>query len=291
MHRTPIDQLLIGAHTSIAGGVHHALIEGKSIGATTIQLFTSNQRQWKSKTISEEEALLFREIQEETKIQKVMSHSSYLINLGSSNPENLLKSREAFREEIIRSSALGLSFINFHPGASVGDTKEACLDRIVKSLLMMEEYVEDGQVRLLLESTAGQGSSIGYQFEELAYILERTQAKLPMGICLDTCHLFCAGYDIRTPQDWKRTLEEFDKIIGIQHLYAFHVNDSEKECGSRKDRHASLGEGKIGLESFKFLMSYSVTREIPKYLETPGGCPMWDKEIWMLREFGKNYTR
>jgi deoxyribonuclease IV len=285
--RTPADQLLIGAHTSAAGGAHNALIEGKTIGATTIQLFTANQKQWKGKPLTEEKIELFKETRDETGIKAIMSHSGYLINLGSADDELLKKSRQAFREEIERSLALELSFVNFHPGAAVGSSPEACLDRIVASMLEMEEFFVDDDTRLLLETTAGQGSSVGRSFEELAYILERTHKKLPVGVCIDTCHIFAAGYDIRSAKGWKKTLEEFDRIVGIHYLYAFHLNDSATPLGSHKDRHANLGEGEIGLESFKFLMTSELTRPIPKYLETPGGCPLWDKEIWRLREFAR----
>lgn len=287
MHKISADELLIGAHTSAAGGAYRALIEGKSIGATTIQLFTANQKQWKGKALTEESITLFQEAIQETGLKKIMSHAGYLINLGSSDPDLLKKSRHAFREEIDRCSDLGITFLNFHPGASVNGTKEECLDRIVESLLSMEDMFVDDSTRLLLETTAGQGSSIGATFEELAYIFERTHYKLPMGVCIDTCHIFAAGYDIRTQIGWNETLKKFDAAIGLQNLHAFHINDSIKELGSRRDRHAPLGEGLIGLDSFKFLMTHPSTREIPKYLETPGGCPLWDKEIWLLREFAR----
>lgn len=283
--RTDVDQILIGAHTSAAGGAHNALIEGKSIGATTVQLFTANQKQWKGKPLTEESIALFKETLKETGLSKIMSHSSYLINLGSPNPEMLHKSREAFRAEIERCLALELSFLNFHPGAALDSSREECLDRIVASLLLMEDMFVDDDTRLLLETTAGQGTCVGCAFEELAYIIERVKGTLPIGVCIDTCHIFSAGYDIRTPEAWKKTLEAFDKTVGLSNLYAFHLNDSMKEFAAKKDRHASLGEGLIGMESFKFLMGYEPLRAIPKYLETPGGCPLWDKEIWMLREF------
>lgn len=287
-HHTPVDQLLIGAHTSAAGGAYNALLEGKSIGATTIQLFTANQKQWKGKPLTEESVNLFRETHAATGLKSIMSHAGYLINLGSPNPELLQKSKQAFREEIERSLKLELSFVNFHPGAATGDTKTACLDRIVASIVEMEDLFVDDDTRLLLETTAGQGSSIGSTFEELGYIVERTHNKLPIGVCIDTCHIFAAGYDIRTEEGWRKTLEDFDKIIGLRHLYAFHLNDSEGAFNSRKDRHANLGEGNIGLESFKYLMSCDVTRALPKYLETPGGPLAWDKEIWMLREAARS---
>src|ERR1700733_4184911 len=285
MPRKQGDQLLIGAHPSAAGGPQNALIEGKTIGATPIQLFTANQKQWKGKPLTEERIALFKETRVETGIMVVMSHAGYLINLGSPDPEMLKKSRQAFREEIERSLNLELTFLNFHPGAAINDSREACLDRIVASLLEMEDFFVDDDTRLLIETTAGQGSCVGCHFEEISYIIERTQHKLPIGVCIDTCHIFAAGYDIRSPEGWTKTLIEFDKIIGLPYLYAFHLNDSACPLGSRKDRHANLGEGEIGLDCFKFLMTSNLTRDIPKYLETPGGCPLWDKEIWMLREF------
>lgn len=291
MTKKSAEQLLIGAHTSAAGGPHNALIEGKTIGATTVQLFTANQKQWKGKPLTEEKIDLFKETLCETRLQKIMSHAGYLINLGSPDPLALHKSRAAFREEIERCSDLGLSYLNFHPGAALDGPREQCLDNIVESLILMDDLIVDDSLRLLLETTAGQGSAVGYRFEELAYILERTKDLLPMGVCIDTCHIFVAGYDIRTPDGWKKTLDEFHRIIGLEHLHAFHVNDSVKPLGSRKDRHAPLGEGEIGLEAFKFLMTYSKTRELPMYLETPGGCPLWDKEIWMLREFARSVEK
>jgi deoxyribonuclease-4 len=199
----------------------------------------------------------------------------------------LIKSRTAFREEVERCCDLGISFVNFHPGAALESPKEQCLDLIVESMLAVEDLLVDEETRLLLETTAGQGSSVGHTFEEIAYIVERTKDKIPVGVCIDTCHIFVAGYDIRTPAGWLATLEKFEKLIGLNYLFALHINDSVKELGSKSDRHASLGEGKIGLESFKFLMSHEKTRAIPKYLETPGGVEIWDKEIWMLREFGR----
>ncbi len=151
----------------------------------------------------------------------------------------------------------------------------------------MEDLFVDDDTRLLIETTAGQGSSLGPRFEQIAYLIEKTKKKLPIGVCIDTCHIFAAGYDIRTAEGWLKTLEEFDATIGLPYLYAFHLNDSLCPFASRKDRHANLGEGEIGLDSFKFLMSSEITRAIPKYLETPGGCPVWDKEIWTLREFAR----
>lgn len=284
---TPADQLLIGAHTSAAGGAHNALVEGKSIGATTIQLFTANQKQWKGKALTEERIQLFKEMLTTTGLRQIMSHASYLINLGSPKEEMRQKSMRAFYEEVERCCNLGIAYLNFHPGAALDGSREACLDRIIEGMLQVEDLIDDEGTRLLLETTAGQGSTVGSTFEELAYIIERTKDRLPVGVCIDTCHIFAAGYDIRTPQDWQKTFKTFDETVGLKHLYAFHLNDSMKPFGSKRDRHAPLGEGEIGLESFKFLMTSETTRELPKYLETPGGCPLWDKEIWMLREYAR----
>jgi len=279
------EELLIGAHTSAQGGAYRALLEGQEIGATTVQLFTRNQRQWAAKPLSQEEIDLFKSTLDATGLKKIMSHDSYLINLGSPDGEALKKSRKAFKDELIRCQQLGITFLNFHPGASVTSTEEECLDTICASLEHLEDVVEQGPTRLLVETTAGQGTSVGYRFEHLAYILDRVHKKIPIGICIDTCHIFAAGYDIRTKKDWDETLETFDKVVGLQHLYAFHVNDSLQPFGSRKDRHAALGTGKIGMECFQVMMHHPLIRETPKYLETPDGPPLWKKEIALLREF------
>lgn len=279
------EELLIGAHTSAAGGVANALLEGKSIGATTIQLFTANQRRWDSKILDPEAVERWQEALAVTGLKKIMSHDSYLINLGAPDAENLRKSREAFKTELLRCQQLGISFLNFHPGAALDGGSEICLDRIVESLFSFEDLVAKGSTRLLLEVTAGQGSSVGYRFEHLAYILDKVHRRLPIGVCIDTCHLFAAGYDLRTAEGCNCILNEFERVVGLKHLYAFHLNDSMKALGSRVDRHAQLGEGLIGLECFKFLMQDQRTRHLPKYLETPGGCPFWEKEIALLRSY------
>lgn len=278
-------KLFIGAHTSAQGGAHNALLEGQAIGATTIQFFTANQKRWRGNTISEKDIALWKKTLEETGIQKVMSHDSYLINLGSPNPEGLHKSRIAFGLELERCHALELSFLNFHPGTALDSSVEECLEKIVESLLEFESAVNKGPTRLLIESTAGQGSSIGYKLEHLGFLIDRLHRKLKIGVCLDTCHLFAAGYDISGPNGWNTVLEEFDNKVGLKHLYALHVNDSKKELGSRVDRHACLGEGFIGIESFKAMMQHPALKDLPKYLETPEGPPTWKKEIELLRSF------
>ncbi|MCH9704356.1 MAG: deoxyribonuclease IV [Chlamydiae bacterium] len=279
--------LLIGAHTSAQGGVFNALFEGQEIGATTIQLFTANQRQWQARELKEDVIEKFEKALRETHLQEIMSHASYLINLGSPKEEVAAKSRKAFRQEIERCQALGIRYLNFHPGAALDESVEKCIDLIADGMLECEDLFDDDDLILLLEATAGQGSVVGRSFEELAAIIEKTEKKLPVGVCIDTCHIFAAGYDIRTEAGWLKTLKEFDEIVGLDKLYAFHLNDSQHDLGSRKDRHEALGEGKIGMECFRFLMRHPSTRELPKYLETPGGPPLWDKEIGLLRDFAK----
>lgn len=279
------EKVLIGAHCSAAGGVHNALLEGKEIGATAIQLFTSNQRQWKGRTLSDDQIQKWNETLEETGITDIMSHDSYLINLGSPKDEVLEKSRATFENEIIRCQQLGISYLNFHPGAALKEPVEQCLNKIVESLLLFEKLVSQGETLLVLETTAGQGSNVGWKFEELRYIIDGVKDKMPIGVCVDTCHIFAAGYDLQTKEACDETLKKFDQVIGLEYLKAFHLNDSMKELGSRVDRHRPLGEGFIGIDCFEFLMQDERTKDLPKYLETPGGPENWKKEIAKLKEY------
>lgn len=265
-----------------------ALLEGVEIGASTIQFFTSNQRQWKGRSIQPGDLELWRSTLQETGMQELMSHSSYLINLGSPQAESRAKSQQAFREEIERCQQLQVSYLNFHPGAALEESPEACLEQIVQSLLSLAPILQKGSLRLLLETTAGQGSSVGHTFLQLGYIVEKVKGSLPIGVCIDTCHIFAAGYDIRSQKAWDQTLGEFDRLVGLHHLFAFHLNDSVKGLGSHVDRHAPLGEGQIGWESFAFLMRDPRVAHLPKYLETPGGPSLWKQEIEALRNLQKH---
>ena len=280
-----MSQLLLGAHTSTAGGLHNALTEGAAIGATTVQIFTSNQRQWKGRVLTEEILTLWDQHLSQTGLKNIMSHASYLINLGSPNEETLAKSLAAFKEELHRCHKLSVTYLNFHPGAAVGATLEQCLDQIVASLLQIEPVCQEGNTRLLLESTAGQGTCVGYDFEHLKYIIERTEHKLPIGVCIDTCHSFVAGYDLRDQASLQSTLKEFDKVVGLDKLYALHLNDSVKGLGSKVDRHAHLGEGQIGIDCFKAIVQDPLLQKLSLYLETPGGPPRWKEEIELLKNF------
>lgn len=279
--------VLIGAHMSITGGVHLALLRAKEIGATVMQIFTANQRSWRTKKITPQEIELWKKTKKETGISHIMSHDSYLINLGSYKKPNLEKSRKAFLQEIERCNLLDIDYLNFHPGSALEKSEQFCLDTISQSILGFEKVLKKGKTKLVLEMTAGQGTNVGYKFEHMAYIINKVKKKIPIGVCIDTCHIFAAGYDIRDKKGWLNTLKEFDKIIGIKYLLAFHVNDSVHVLGSRKDRHASIGKGKIGIKSFQFLMSYNKTKNIPKYLETPIG-DKWVDEIKLLKKFAKD---
>lgn len=277
---------LIGAHISIAGGLATALHVGKSIGATTIQIFTASQRQWAAKSLQESEIQKFKEALEETGLTHITSHDSYLINLGSPNTIVREKSIAAFRKEIERSQALGISYVNFHPGAALEGGREDCLLAIADALRSMQDCFDKGKsdLILLLEITAGQGSVVGSTFDELSFIINEVKGKVPLGVCLDTCHTFASGYDLRTKEAFSSTLDEFDKVIGLDHLHAMHLNDSVHGLGSHKDRHSPIGEGMIGKAAFSAIMKEPRVKDLPKYLETPGGLEIWKKEIAWLKE-------
>lgn len=277
---------LIGAHMSASGGAYQALLRGADIGCTAIQLFTSNQRQWHSKEIADEAVKRWKQAQEETRIYTTISHNNYLTNLGSGKEEVLQKSIQSFGEEIERCQLLGIPYLNFHPGVATGNDEEACLRQIVKSLRSFSAQLENNTLRLLLETTAGQGNSVGHRFEHMAYIIQEVRQVLPIGICIDTCHIFAAGYDISTQEGFEAMLCEFDKTIGLDYLQAFHVNDSLRPMGSRKDRHAALGQGEIGLEAFRCIASHPRTKQLPMILETPEPS-RYQQELTLL----KNYTR
>lgn len=276
---------LVGAHFSIAGGVYNALLKAIEFGATTLQIFTGNQKQWQSKSISDADAEKWHEILSKSDLKKIMSHDSYLINLGSGKHDLIDKSKTLFKKEIERCQKLGITYLNFHPGAATGDDEQVCLDRICDNLKSFAPLLQEDSLTLLLETTAGQGTTVGYSFEHLGYIIKKVCHQIPIGVCIDTCHIFAAGYDIKTKEGWDSTLKAFEQEIGLSYLKALHVNDSLHPVGSRKDRHASIGEGEIGLESFKIMMKHPQLCPLPKYLETPRGDEMWKQEIALLKKF------
>jgi deoxyribonuclease IV len=263
-------ELLAGAHVSIAGGIHKAFERGARLRCRAIQIFLKNSNQWHSKLLTEQDQALFQGAWKASSIRSVVAHDSYLINLASPDRNLRRKSLEAFIAEMRRANFLGVPCLVLHPGAHMGAGVPAGLSRVAKGLIRAIDLVEP-PIRILLENTAGQGSCLGHRFEHLAAILEKVDSPERTGVCLDTCHLFAAGYEIRTEERYKETLREFDRLIGIEKILAIHVNDSKKELGSRVDRHSHIGQGCIGLDAFRFLLNDPRFVSIPKILETPKG--------------------
>lgn len=274
---------LLGAHVPTAGGLHRAPAHGQDIGATAIQVFTRNQRQWAAKPLGAEEAAAFRAALAATGVRSVMAHASYLINLASPDEAVLARGRDALREEIARCHALGIPYAVFHPGAHLGCGEDEGVRTVARSLDDVLSASPGGAVMALVEITAGQGSCVGHRFEHLAEVLARVKSPERVGVCLDTCHLLAAGYDIATPRGYERTLAEFDRVVGLPNLRAMHLNDSRKPLGSRVDRHAPIGEGHVGLATFRRIVTDDRLRAVPKVLETPGGLEGWRREIALLR--------
>lgn len=264
--------LLLGAHMSIAGGLDQAVVRGESIDCSTIQLFTKSNRQWKAKKLSPEDIDLFKQTVKNSSIKKehIVAHASYLINLGSTDTEINKKSIAGLIEEIERCEALEIPYLVLHPGSSQNANMTDCLNTITENLDTVLQLTP-GKTMVLLETMAGQGTSVCYQLEHLAYIYKKSKFKNRLGVCLDTCHIFAAGYDFRTEATYHDFWTTFDHIIGINALKVIHVNDSKKELGSRVDRHENIGKGKIGLVAFKLLFKDERFFAIPKILETPKG--------------------
>lgn len=274
-----------GAHVSASGGVENAVRNAQQIGATAFALFTKNQRQWSVPALTAEQIHLFKETMREAGFTaaQVLPHDSYLINLGHPDSDGLQKSRDAFFEEMERCERLGLDRLNFHPGSHLKRiTSLQSLDRIAESINMALE--RSTGVTAVLENTAGQGSNLGFAFEHLAYIIERIEDKSRVGVCLDTCHSFAAGYDLRTKEACDKTFEEFDRVVGFGYLRGMHLNDAMRPLGSRIDRHSPLGDGEIGWECFKYIASDSRFDNIPLILETPDEA-RWAQEIERLKEY------
>lgn len=274
-----------GAHVSASGGVENAIKNAKDIGATAFALFTKNQRQWLAPALTTEQIATFRNAMIEAGYEpkQVLPHDSYLINLGHPEDEGLAKSRESFFEEMQRCELLGLDRLNFHPGSHLKKiSEEESLNRIADSINMALARTKG--VTAVLENTAGQGSNLGFRFEHLAYIIERVEDKSRVGVCLDTCHSFAAGYDLRTKEACDATFAEFDRVVGFNYLRGMHLNDAMKPLGSRVDRHSPLGDGEIGWECFKYIAQDPRFDNIPLVLETPDEV-RWPEEIAKLKEF------
>jgi len=261
----------LGAHESIAGGLHKAFDRARSVGCEAVQIFVKSNRSWAVKPLTKEEIARFKAKAEETGIRPVVGHAAYLLNLASPKERLWQRSRDSLIVELERCEALGLPWLVLHPGSHVGSGEEAGLARVAQALGEIHAATPGYRVRILLENTAGQGANLGYSFEHLAWLIEHTPEGERLGVCLDTCHVFAAGYELRTPQGYAETMEEFDRIIGLERLHAIHLNDSKGELGSRKDRHQHIGAGCIGLEGFHQLLNDRRLAGLPGLLETPKG--------------------
>ena len=264
-----MSSLLLGAHFSISNGLHNALYEAEKYGCTALQIFTKNTSTWKERTLTQEEITRFDKAREQTGITSIASHTSYLINLATPDRIKHVMSCNALKHELIRSSLLNIPFVVLHPGAHMGKGKEAGIEKVALSINEIFTQTPDIQTRLLLETTAGQGSALGHTFEQLASIIEKIENQNRIGICLDTSHLFAAGYDFRSSESYRKATDAFDEIIGFENLYVIHLNDSKKELGSRVDRHEHIGEGYIGIKAFELLMNDMRFWDVPKIIETP----------------------
>jgi len=275
----------VGAHVSTSGGVFNAPLNAQQIGARAFALFTKNQRQWKAKPLDDKAVQSFRDNLNKVGISphQVLPHDSYLINLGHPEKEGLEKSRDAFLDEMQRCERLGLSLLNFHPGSHLKKiTEEECLQRVADSINWTLAQTEG--VTAVIENTAGQGSNVGYRFEHLAQIIDAVEDKTRVGVCLDTCHSFTAGYDLRTPQACNASFAEFERIVGFNYLRGIHLNDSIPDLGSRVDRHESIGKGKLGTEVFRYIMQDPRFEDIPMVLETIDET-LWPEEIALLYSY------
>lgn len=276
-----------GAHVSASGGVENAPRNAQAIGATALALFTKNQRQWSAPSLSTQQIEAFRRAMAEGgyTAAQVLPHDSYLINLGNPDPEALAKSRRAFLEEMERCEALGLDRLNFHPGSHLRViSEEASLDLIAESINLALARTQG--VTAVIENTAGQGSNLGYRFEQLRYLIDRIEDKSRVGVCLDTCHAFAAGYDLSSEMACDMTFDEFDRIVGFGFLRGMHLNDAMKPLGSRVDRHMPLGDGHIGWAAFRYIARDSRFDNIPLILETPDES-RWAAEIETLKRLSE----
>ncbi|MBM9514229.1 deoxyribonuclease IV [Desulfogranum marinum] len=276
---------LLGAHESVAGGIQLAFDRIVEVGGEALQIFTRNQRQWQAPPMQKEEIALFRSAWEKTGWMPVASHASYLINLASSDAAKAERAVKALAAELLRCRQLGVEYVVIHPGSHGGDGVEQGLENVAKNLdaAFVEADIAGHKTRLLLETTAGQGTGLGSRFEELGWLLQRSRYGAHLGVCVDTCHIFAAGYDLRDAASYQQTFAALEDAVGLEHVYFFHLNDSKKECGSRVDRHEHIGKGCIGLEGFRQLVNDTRFKDLPMTLETPKGKDLKeDKENLQL---------
>lgn len=260
----------LGAQMSVAGGLHHAFERAAEAGCDAMMIFTKSNRQWRAKPLSDDDVKAYREAAAiHSNIYPVAVHASYLINVASSKPDLWKRSYEALKVEVERAEAIGAEMLVFHPGAYVDADEETGLTNIARALNQLLDETADCEVLLCLETMAGQGTTLGHRFEHLARLREQTGENSRLGVCLDTCHVFAAGYDIRTPETYEETMRRFDDIVGLENLTCFHFNDSRFELGAGKDRHAHIGEGEIGLQGFANFVNDARWKDHAAYLETP----------------------
>ncbi len=262
---------ILGSHMSIAGGYHLAVERARECGCDCVQLFTKNNSQWRAKPIGEDEAARFAAALNECSITNPLSHSSYLLNLASPDDALWKKSIDGFVVELQRAEQLGIPYVVLHPGSFTSSSESAGLTRVITALDEVHAQTPDVAAQCLLENTAGQGSNLGWRFEHLATILDGVKQPERLGVCLDTCHTFAAGYPLSPEKDFKATMRQFNKLVGIPCIKAIHLNDSKSDFGSRVDRHAHIGRGRLGLEPFRLLLGDRRFRKTPMYLETPKG--------------------
>jgi deoxyribonuclease IV len=277
----------IGPHVSTSGGVQNAPLNAKALSATAFGMFTKNQRRWVAAPFEQNTITSFKNNCKESKYDPryILAHDSYLINIGNPNSEVRKQSYDAFVDELERCSQLGLLYLNMHPGSHIGLSDETdCLNVIADSI--NNALSETTGVTVVLETTSGQGSNMGYRFEHLGHIINAIDDKSRVGICIDTCHIFAAGYDLRTEKTYNATMDEFEKKVGFKYLKGMHLNDSKGKFGSRLDRHNCIGQGELGLEPFKFIMNDPRMEEIPLVLETIDEN-LWESEIKLLYSFVK----
>ena len=270
---------------SISGGVFNAVLAGEELGCTTIQIFTKNSNQWKTKELTSADVNDFFRHQKRTKISPIVGHNGYLINLASPKDDVFALSKQSMLVELQRAERLGLPYLVMHPGSHLDTGEKEGLKKIAGAIDWLHQKTQGYKVKICMETTAGQGSNLGYKFEQLAEIIEMVKENQRLGICYDTCHAFAAGYDMGTKKAYQNTFKEFDKVIGLSRLKAMHLNDAVKDLDSRVDRHTHIGEGKIGLEGFRLLMNDERWEKIPKILETPkeGGTAKDIKNLRVLR--------
>lgn len=274
---------LLGAHVSTSGGIYNAIKNGENLKCDAIQIFTKSQMRWDAKPLKEKDVEKFKKMWSVSRIKKIIVHDSYLINLGSPDPEKHKKSKLSFIDEIKRAKKLGANFLVFHPGAHMGEGESKCIKRIGDTLNEITTEVDSENLIILIETTAGQGTNVGYRFEHLRDILAIVNNPEKFGVCIDTCHIFAAGYDIRTADAYKNVMREFNGLIGINKIFAFHLNDAKVDLGSRVDRHENIGVGQIGKDAFGFIVNDRRFESVPMVLETPGGNEFYEKNLEILR--------